>query len=123
MPQLKAPILFLKKRNIFAQLKATVYILSLVMAFLMVQPLIPVNNKKECCSEKCCKKEENKRNNKTNKDCNPLLNCPFCTLFIVNKSHQGEINPLNTRDKILIRNDNRVIKNLSECWHPPNFTA
>ena len=104
-------------------MKATVYILSLVMAFLMVQPLIPVNNKEECCSEKCCKKKEDKKENSKNKDCNPLMNCRFCALFIVSKSYQVEINPINTREKILIINDNRIIKNLSECWHPPKFTA
>lgn len=113
------------KSNIFAYLKVTVHILSFVMAFLMLQPLISVNNKSidKCCSTQGCKKKEDQKENTSNKDCNPLMNCLFCTLFIVSKSYQGEIKPLNTKEKIFIRNDNRIVKNLSECWHPPNFTA
>lgn len=105
-------------------MKATVYILTFVMAFLTVQPLMPLNNKQteNCCTEQYCKKKEKKKNT-GNKDCNPLMNCSSCALFIVSKSYLKEITAHNNKEKIFIKNDNRTVKNLTEFWHPPEYEA
>ena len=95
------------------------------MAFLTVQPLMPIKNKQaeNCRKDQCCKKKVDKKEKTGNKDCNPLMNCPYCTLFIAKRNYPVEITLYNIKEKVFIKNDNRTVKNLSECWHPPNYKA
>ena len=117
------PRVFFKIRYI-CFLKITVCILSLAMAFLIVQPVISLNKLKgTCCSGHCCKKKENKKSSAGNKDCNPLMRCQLCSLFIVSGFTPSESSNFSISEKVFIRNDNRTVKNLSECWHPPNYTG
>lgn len=94
------------------------------MAFLMVQPLMEVIKPVEdCCSTGCCKKNDKRKDGNTGKDCNPLMACEFCNLFVVCENISVVALLIDTKVKISIMDDNRIIKSLTECWHPPNFAS
>ena len=77
--------------------------------------------KSDCSKKKSCDKpDESKEDNKCRTDgCNPTLGCPSGN-FYVHHHHQISIPSLFLQKlKLLVSDDNRIIKNLSECWHPP----
>ena len=93
-----------------------------IIALLLVQPLVAMNSSEndDCCSEDCCKKECPKKDDQGNKDCNPFTNCALCSLFLISRQPIAAANIVEVKEVFFIKNDNRIIQNLSECWHPPN---
>ena len=52
-------------------------------------------------------------------NCNPFMGCAYCGMYILLKP---EIAVITTacKEKIHTSNDNRIVKNPSDFWHPPN---
>jgi hypothetical protein len=109
-------------------MKFSAAILLLILGFYSVQPILKVEAKessKGCCSKKKCTKkmpEQSKRSSCEGMACNLLVGCPFNALYYVsNKPVLTFILPIK-KERVFISNDNRTIKCITECWHPPNGT-
>ena len=94
-----------------------------MLLFVMVQPVIGSGTKAMAtnCISKCCEHKQNKKQRSENKDCNPFLACSLAAWLQspkVTVSH-----PLNYifKQQYFVFNDNRIIKNLSSLFHPPNM--
>lgn len=76
--------------------------------------------KSSCCKSKCNKPlKKEKKEDCTNNRCNPLMSCPTGNFYLFGQSHLSiETFPLSTQKPALV-NDNRIVKYMAECWHPP----
>jgi hypothetical protein len=104
-------------------MRLAAYILFSLVCFLVVEPLF--SGKKtamtKCGASLCCKKHASKKSSKEqDKDCNPFMGCSSCNLFIIDKPVPDQLPVILLKEKNIVKNDNRIIQNLSECWHPPN---
>ncbi len=112
----------LHKKIIFIPMKLSAYIFFFIMLSMTALPFSSICTQKEqTCSESCCKKEPCKKENKENKNCNPFTTCPLCSSFLPAKPSILIAFTLQSKIIFFIKNDNRIIQNLSECWHPPNM--
>jgi len=104
-------------------MKVGAFIFLSIVCFLIIEPLFAIVDtaKPKCGATKCCKKTGSKKSSKEeNKDCNPFMGCSSCNLFIIAKPVSYLHSVIIAKRKIIIRNDNRIVQHLSECWHPPN---
>ncbi len=104
-------------------LKIIAYIFSLVLLFVMVQPVIGSNNNamgKNCISN-CCDKKQDKKQHSENKDCNPFLACSLAAWLQSPKVTVNNPEKYLFKQQYFIFNDNRIIKHLSSLFHPPNM--
>ena len=118
---------------------------ALVWGVLMVQPLFahfggkpayaacepPKIEKPGSCSKKkstkpsckiSCKKQdtpEEKKDCRPAGNCNPTLGCSLGNFFAHQYSQIQLLSFDPQRPKMALVNDNRVIRNGKECWHPP----
>ena len=112
------------KTIIFYKVKIAALILSFILVFFMVQPLMASidGENKQCCSEKCCKKKDtNKKNKEDNRNCNPLMSCSYCHISSLPKFSLSVPSSTFVKKIYLSTNDTYISAYLSECWHPPNF--
>lgn len=106
------------------------------MGVLMIQPLFPglqakatpsacSKNKpvKPSCSKSKCSKPKPADDKKDceNSRCNPLLGCPSGNFYAHHYSSISIITFIVAKEKNVLVNDNRVFKQLTECWHPPEI--
>ena len=90
---------------------------------MMVQPVIGSNKMamdKNCISN-CCDKKQDKKQQSENKDCNPFLACSSAAWMQSPKISVSHPPKVIYKQQYFIFNDNRVIKNLSSLFHPPNM--
>jgi hypothetical protein len=117
-------------------MKAGACILTLIWAVLLVEPVFAnftTNTAKSSCSKnkvaqsscsmsKCKKSRPSKDKNDCEKNrCNPLMACPTGNFYLSGHSHLSISPLLISRQKTILVNDNRILKRLSECWHPPEI--
>ena len=114
------------RRNIiFSGMKIAATILLFVISFLTIQPLFQSAPKKiamSCCSQKACKKKmpaQNKKGGCEGMACNPFVGCPYYSLFLFSGPQVSFLSSA-VKEKISVSNDNRIIQDISEFWHPPN---
>ncbi|HUR65435.1 MAG TPA: hypothetical protein VMZ03_03725 [Chitinophagaceae bacterium] len=121
-------------------MRAKTYIFSagfiLILAALHIQPLFiqygsikkemacPKMVKPACSKSKCSKQvpanEKDKDKGCTSKGCNPFLPCAVgMCCYLVETPFTYSAILIASKQKISLVNDNRIQKNLSECWHPP----
>ena len=117
-------------------MKIRACILIVLWSVLLIEPLsanFSINNPYSSCSKKekvqssCSKskcdtqKDNEEENDCEDNPCNPLMSCPTGNFYLFGLS-QLSIAPfmLSKQEAILI-NDNRIQKQLSECWHPPEI--
>jgi hypothetical protein len=75
------------------------------------------------CSKSKCEKpaEEEEKDDCEKNPCNPLMSCPTGKFYLFGQSHLSvESFPLSTQKPALV-NDNRLMKYMAECWHPPEI--
>lgn len=53
--------------------------------------------------------------------CNPLMSCPAGNFYVNNYSHFSLASQLVPKPKTPLVNDNRISKQLTECFHPPEI--
>ena len=104
-------------------MKLAVTILTLILAFLTVQPVFSSLNQQEetrCCikNKKC---PEQNKNNCDQTACNPLRVCVYGSPFVIENSTTDILIPTVPAQRIKAINDNRTSSRLSECWHPPRM--
>ena len=115
-------------------MKVAACILTLIWTVLLVEPVFAnfsFRSAKTSCSEnrpfqsscsksRChrAKQPEDKKDCGNNR-CNPLMACLAGNFYLFGYPHLA-ISPLILlKQKIGLVNDNRVSKQLTECWHPP----
>lgn len=129
-------------------MKPAAGILLMIWALLMVQPAFayfggksayekcskpvtekPACSKKKpvetgCASSKCNKpfKPEGKDNCKSD-GCNPTLGCSSGNFYVHDHHHITLPSWFEQRQKTALINDNRISKNMNECWHPPEIIS
>lgn len=77
--------------------------------------------KSSCCSKTLCEVpgDSEEENDCEGMDCNPLMSCPGGNFYFHNPSSFAIAPYIIAKQKMSLRNDNRISKNLAECWHPP----
>ena len=107
-----------------------------IISILMVQPLFSNFSvravksscsktkpaKSTCCESKCSKPkpEENKQDCGGDR-CNPLMGCTSGNFYVHNYSYISITSLIIPKQKTALVNDNRISKQLTECWHPPEI--
>ncbi|HET9746005.1 MAG TPA: hypothetical protein VFP97_09840, partial [Chitinophagaceae bacterium] len=56
-----------------------------------------------------------------NNRCNPLMSCPTGNFYLFNISSLSIELFILSKQKTVLINDNRILKHLAECWHPPEI--
>ena len=89
----------------------------------MVQPVVsnPSYTMGKNCFSNCCDKKQDKKHSSENKDCNPFLACSFAAWLQAPKIYIQNLILLIPKQEYFTFNDNRIIKNLSSLFHPPNM--
>lgn len=107
-------------------MKTAAYIFSFIYSFLLLQPLFSSEKRNAdlayCSKDKCPKKEKEESGKKDkceDKGCNPFMACACGNFFLIQKQSVDFIVLKLTTQKIILLNDNRIVTNLSDCWHPP----
>jgi hypothetical protein len=78
--------------------------------------------KSSCCKSKCEKPvKKEKKDECENNRCNPLMSCPTGNFYLFGQSYLDEISLPFSKQKNILVNDNRLQKQLTECWHPPEI--
>lgn len=73
------------------------------------------------CSSPCGESEEEEESDCERNRCNPLMSCPTGNFYLF-----GNVQPIlpefiSMKENIVAKNDNRLLEQLSECWHPPEI--
>ena len=118
-------------------MKVGAWILIALWGILLAEPLLanfdvkspysecskPQAKKSSCSKKSTCNKEESKDEEKDceKNRCNPLLGCPTGNFYLVGLQLLHINPPTSLKKKSILINDNRIVKNLSECWHPPEI--
>ena len=75
-----------------------------------------------CCESKCNNPGEKKdKDDCQNNRCNPLMSCPTGNFYLFGHSPISIMPFATTREKALLINDNRIVKQMTDCWHPPEI--
>jgi hypothetical protein len=117
-------------------MKGGAFILAAILGVLIVQPIligfgaIDVNSsysksktsQSSCCQSKCSKPkpQEDKRDCEGGR-CNPLMGCPTGNFYIHNYAYISITSVIIPKQRTALFNDNRISKQLTECWHPPEI--
>jgi hypothetical protein len=117
-------------------MKTAACILTLIWGILIIEPAFAIFNsnaahsscsknepvQSSCSKSKCTKpKKQEDKNDCENNRCNPLMSCPTGNFYLFGPM-QLSISPLIlAKQKIILVNDNRISKQLTECWHPPEI--
>ncbi len=89
----------------------------------MVQPVVsnPNNMIGANCEVNCGNKKQHQKNSSEKKDCNPFLACALTAWLQVPKIYLEPSIRIFSKQEYFTLNDNRIIKNLSSLFHPPNL--
>ena len=75
-----------------------------------------------CCKSKCGKPaKKQKKNDCENNRCNPLMSCPTGNFYFCSSQPLSIEAFVPAKQKVALIDDNRIQKQLSECWHPPEI--
>ena len=117
-------------------MKIRACILIVIWSTLLIEPLsanFSIKTVYSSCSEKqkvpssCCNSKCNKTKDKESKDdcennrCNPLMSCPSGNFYLFGHPQLSLDAFIPAKQKTILINDNRIVKRLSECWHPPEI--
>lgn len=73
-----------------------------------------------CSKSKCDKsKDKEEKDDCENNRCNPLMSCPTGNFYLFGHPHLVIAPFILSKQKTILINDNRILKCLAECWHPP----
>ena len=75
-----------------------------------------------CCQSKCDQsKDSDEENDCEDNQCNPLMSCPTGNFYLFGHSYFSVASFILSKQKKVLINDNRIQKQLTECWHPPEI--
>ena len=75
-----------------------------------------------CCQSTCDQPTDNEEENDCEDNgCNPLMSCPTGNFYLFGQSYLSVAPLILSKQKKALVNDNRIQKQLSECWHPPEI--
>ena len=74
-------------------------------------------SKPECDKPKSDEEKKECENN----SCNPLMSCPTGNFYVFGYSTLSIDAFIPAKQKIALINDNRILKYMAECWHPPEI--
>jgi hypothetical protein len=75
-----------------------------------------------CSKSKCDRSNgEEKEEDCENNRCNPLMSCPTGNFYLFGHPLLAIAPIIQAKQKAILINDNRIIKYLAECWHPPEI--
>ena len=78
--------------------------------------------KSSCCKSKCEKPvKKEKKDDCENNRCNPLMSCPTGNFYLFGQPQLSIAPFILLKQKKALINDNRLQKQLTECWHPPEI--
>ena len=78
--------------------------------------------KSSCCKSKCEKPaDKGEKDDCENNKCNPLMSCPTGNFYLFGQSDLSAAPFILSNQKKALINDNRIQKQLAECWHPPEI--
>ena len=117
-------------------MKVRAYILMILWSILLIEPLsanLSIKSPYSSCSKKqkaespCSKSKCDKsaanddENDCESNDCNPLMSCPTGNFYLFGHPQLAIALLIPSRQKTILVNDNRILKCLAECWHPPEI--
>jgi hypothetical protein len=117
-------------------MKVRACILILIWSILLIEPLsanFSIKNPYSSCSKKqevqssCCKSkcekpvEKEKKDDCQNNRCNPLMSCPTGNFYLCGHPQLTIAAFILLKQKKALIYDNRLQKQLTECWHPPEI--
>ena len=106
---------------------AAAILLVVIMGF-SFQPLAIQSGKSartECGKKSCCKKmkhgpsKENESQNGSCKDCNVLMLCPICCVYLQSEINYTASIKVERESKYSFSNFFILSSYHAECWHPP----
>ena len=123
------------KLYLVRQMKVRAYILMLLWTVLLIEPLsanLSIQTPYSSCSNKqtesvscassCSKPADNEEENDCEENrCNPLMSCPTGNFYLFTQPGLSIPALKISTDKKSLINDNRIVKQLNECWHPPEI--
>jgi hypothetical protein len=75
-----------------------------------------------CSKKKCSKPKPPEDKKECGADrCNPIMSCPTGNFYFPDYSSVSFASLIIPKQKISLVNDNRIQKQLTECWHPPEI--
>ena len=119
-------------------MKAAAFILALILGILLAEPAftnfsfaaanrscsILKTAEKSCCKSKSKFKKPVQKDEKKgceNNRCNPFMSCPLGNFYLLNVSQLSLTSWTLPKQKTPLVNDNRISKQLTECFHPPEI--
>lgn len=117
-------------------MKAGACILMFIWSLLLVEPILAnfsIDSPYSSCAEKqgvkssCCKPaceapaENEEKDDCENNRCNPLMSCPTGNFYLFGHPPISITHFTFAKEKTILVNDNRIIKQSAECWHPPEI--
>ena len=117
-------------------MKARACILVLIWSLLLIEPLSANFNiesnysackkseptETSCCKSSCSKPAEKEDENDCEGNrCNPLMSCPTGNFYLFSHPNVSIEAFKPSKEKQALINDNRIIKQMAECWHPPEI--
>jgi hypothetical protein len=118
------------------RMKLRAAILAVLLGLLLIQPAFGNFNAglndpscgKSSAPSSCSAYSECDRQGDTEQDedcrdspCNPLLGCPSGNFYLDNSSFITIHALIIPKQKSLLVNDNRILTQSTECWHPPEL--
>lgn len=75
------------------------------------------------CSKSKCEqpKDDDEENDCEENRCNPLMSCPTGNFYLFGHPQLSIVSLILSKQQAILINDNRIQKQLSECWHPPEI--
>src|SRR5687767_13988498 len=117
-------------------MKARACILTVIWSLLLVEPILAnfsIESPYSACGAKeevqssCCKSgcvapaENEEKDDCENNRCNPLMSCPTGNFYLFGHQPISLAHFMFAKEKTILVNDNRIIKQSAECWHPPEI--
>ena len=78
---------------------------------------------KPLCSKSSCNApvEDEDENDCEKNRCNPIMSCPTGNFYFFNLFNLTITDITLSKEKKKLVNDNRIIKQSGDCWHPPEI--
>jgi hypothetical protein len=121
--------------SIFNDMKARAYMVLILWCIVLVEPVtanLPVESTYSSCADmkkaepscaaSTCDKpadKEEEDNDCGNDRCNPIMSCPAGNFYLSGHSVFSFAAYVPAKQKKDLVNDNRILKYMAECWHPP----
>lgn len=124
------------QNSILGAMKARACILIMIWSMLLIEPATAnfniESNYSACkkskktsssCSQSSCDNSDDREdeNDCEGNRCNPIMSCPTGNFYLFNQP-QLSLEALKlSKEKQALINDNRIVEQMAECWHPPEI--